>query len=322
MSPRIGPLAAAAGVAAAAIAGGGYALASGGHLAGVTAKPTFECIKIADPKVYYFETSGVVPHACDKGYVLVGIGATGAQGPAGLPGPAGPQGPQGPAGAQGPQGPAGPQGPPGPATLSVTGTTAITGRDDSGNGTGNCPASSSNDCWATDTFTRVMTVTRNGAVPASHCGSAATQCWLYTATMVDSGTFTTVSGAQTPNQQCTEPNNTSCSGLTINGQLTGSFSGGGKMEFYADAATPVTAGVPATVTGDGPVSTSQWYTLFFPKGTNFGLTDASQAPWTTWSWSYTAPSTCETWLDSMADGAGNGSYAADGNIAGINQCSP
>src|SRR5579875_3110560 len=56
MSPRIGPLAAAAGVAAAAIAGGGYALASGGHLAGVTAKPTFECIKIADPKVYYFET--------------------------------------------------------------------------------------------------------------------------------------------------------------------------------------------------------------------------------------------------------------------------
>jgi hypothetical protein len=207
--------------------------------------------------------------------------------------------------------------------MSLTGTTAITGRDDSGNGSGQCTASTANDCWATDTFTRIMTVTRNGAAPAGKCGPTATACWFYTATIADSGSFTTVPASpnppQTPNQSCTEPNGTSCAGLQINGTLTGTLSGGGKLEFYASTDTPSTSGVPATATGDGPVSTSDWYKLFFPSGTQFGLTSASQAPWTNWSWTYTAPQTCESWTDSMATG-GAGSYATVGNIAGINQC--
>jgi hypothetical protein len=277
------------GLVTAAVAMGGYALASSSRPA-ASSSPTFECIKVGSPGTHYIEHSPNAPVVCKGGYVLVGIGATGPQGPAG------------------------------PATFSVTGTTAITGRDDSGNGTGNCTASANTDCWAADSFSRVMTVTRNGAVPAGDCGSAAVRCWLYTATLADSGSFATVPGAQTPNQACTEPNGgPSCAGLLISGTVDGTLSGGGKMEFYADTA-PTTTGVPATATKNAPTDTSDWYKLFFPAGTNFGLTGASQAPWTTWSWTYNAPNTCEQWTDSMADNAGDGTYASDGNIAGINQC--
>jgi len=289
MTARFTRFALTSGAVAAIVAGGGFALASSDGP--TAAKPTFECIKIGSPGTHYFEHGPNVPQVCRKGFVLVGIGA------------------------------AGPRGPAGPATLSVTGTTAITGRDDSGNGTGACTASANDYCWATDNLTRIMTVTRNGAAPAADCGSSAVQCWLYTATLADSGSFTTVSGAQTPNQACTEPNGgPACAGLVINGIVTGSVSGGGKMEFYADSDTPSAARVPATATGDAPGSTSDWYMLFFPADTNFGLTGASQAPWTTWSWSYNAPATCEQWVDSMADNAGDGPFGQDGNIAGINQC--
>ncbi|HUZ52442.1 MAG TPA: hypothetical protein VMU94_07910 [Streptosporangiaceae bacterium] len=281
-------LLAAAGTVAAAVAGGGLALAVTAGPASTATGPTFECIKIGAPGTHYIERTGIVPRACSNGYVLVGIGQ---------------------------------RGPAGPATLSVTGSTAISGRDDSGNGTGSCTASTNTDCWATDSFMRIMTVTRNGAAPAANCGSSATQCWLYTASLADSGTFVTVKNGQTPNQQCTEPNGgPSCTGLVISATVSGSLSGGGKMEFYASNPSPSTTGVPATATGNSPLATTDWYTLFFPAGTKFGLTNASQAPWTTWSWTYSAPSTCEQWVDSMADNSGDGTYAADGNIAGINQC--
>jgi hypothetical protein len=74
--------------------------------------------------------------------------------------------------------------------------------------------------------------------------------------------------------------------------------------------------------GDGPIDTTHWYTLFFPTSTNFTVPTGSAAgdPWTAWSWSYVAPATCETWTDAYNNGAGNGTYAADGNIAGLNQC--
>ncbi len=94
------------------------------------------------------------------------------------------------------------------------------------------------------------------------------------------------------------------------------------MEFYADTSQPWTAGVPATTHGDGPTDTTDWYKLFFPNSTNFGLTTATQAPWTTWSWTCSAPSTCEHWTDGINDGDGDGTCASAGNIAGMNQCAP
>lgn len=75
-------------------------------------------------------------------------------------------------------------------------------------------------------------------------------------------------------------------------------------------------------TGNGPTDTSHWYTLFFPSSASFGFPSATSAgqPWTNWSWSYAAPATCETWTDAYNNGSGSGTYAADGNIAGLNQC--
>jgi hypothetical protein len=205
----------------------------------------------------------------------------------------------------------GPQGPPGqPVTASAVFT--LSGRDDSGSGGNN---------WATDNITRTVTVTRQASVPASNCGTSATQCWFYTMTVSDTGTFTTQPGL-TPNQGCTEPNGgPSCSGLDISGTVVGTLSGGGDQEFYADQAGPV---VPKTLsyTGDAPLGTGEWYKLFFPSSANFGFAPATSAgqPWTSWSWSYAAPATCETWTDAYNNGAGSGTFAADGNIAGINQC--
>jgi hypothetical protein len=250
--------------------------------------------------------------ACPKGYKGLSwsiTGPAGPQGPAGTRGPAGAQGKTGPAG---PQGPAGPAGPPGPATLSVTAVTSLSNRPDSGNA-GN---------WALDAITRTATVTRQGAAPSADCGSAATQCWFYTATISDAGSFTTISGADTPNQDCTEPHGgPSCTGLVISGTVDGSLSGGGTMEFYADSGSPAASGVPTSGTGSGPADTTDWYRLFFPAGTAFGITGNPNAPWTAWSWSYSAPDTCESWTDAYSNGDGDGTYAADGNIAGINQCS-
>jgi hypothetical protein len=139
-------------------------------------------------------------------------------------------------------------------------------------------------------------------------------------TVSDTGTFTTQPGL-TPNQGCTEPNSQSCSGLDISGTVVGSLTGGGDQEFYADQATPAVPKV-LSYTGSAPIDTSHWYTLFFPPSTNFGFPAATSAgqPWTTWSWSYAASATCETWTDAYNNNSGSGTYAADGNIAGINQC--
>jgi len=216
-------------------------------------------------------------------------------------------------GQRGPVGPRGPAGPPGKPSKPVEASAVfnLTGRDDSGSG---------GNTWAKDNITRTVTVIRQDAVPATDCGTSATQCWFYTMTVSDTGTFTTQPGL-TPNQGCTEPNSQSCSGLDISGTVVGSLTGGGDQEFYADQPAPAAPKV-LSFTGDGPTGTSTWYALFFPSSTNFGFPTATTAgqPWTNWSWSYAAPATCETWTDAYNNGSGNGSYAVDGNIAGINQC--
>jgi hypothetical protein len=233
-------------------------------------------------------------HSCPSGQTAFSWNQVGQQGPPGQKGATGAKGPQGPAG---------------PATLSVTAVTTLSNRPDSG----------ANGNWATDQMTRTATVTRHDQVASTDCGSSATSCWFYTATISDVGSFQTIPGAFTPNQECTEPNNTSCNGLTISGTVSGSINGGGTMEFYANSSNPSASSVPTTVKGDGD-DTSTWYTLFFPAATQFQLTTNSNAPFTAWSWSYNAPGTCENWVDAYNNGDGDGPYSPDGNIAGINEC--
>ncbi len=140
---RILTAAAALGIAAAS-AGTALAVAPNST---TTPAGTFWCVKINDPAVSYQETRHVVPHACNSGFVLFGMGPHGLTGPTGATGPTGPPGPKGDTGltgatgADGATGPAGPAGTPGPSfaasfTMTIGGiaeTCSVTGTDVSGN---------------------------------------------------------------------------------------------------------------------------------------------------------------------------------------------
>jgi hypothetical protein len=234
------------------------------------------------------------PVTCKSGYSLVESGARG------------PRGAQGATGGQGPRGATGPAGQSG--ILSVSATTQIT----------NWPESSG---WANDNFTRTVTLTRQGAAPASDCGATAATCWFYTETLADNGTFTTVNGAASPNGS---------SAATIEGNLSGIEEGAAKLEFYASSGSPNPQLVPGTATGANRPSTStSWYELFFPSGTQFGLAPAQVSgygPWTTYDWTYSLNVPCgsgkavsETWNDGINPGD-DGQGANDGNITGTAAC--
>lgn len=277
------PLAAAAVVVVAVAGGGGTALA----LTSVLSQPAgtvYACVTAKGAAT--LETKAV---KCPSGATLWHWSVTG---PAGKTGAAGQAGPKGASGEQGPAGPAGPQGPAGTYTpVTVTVVTAVSNRDDSGNH-GN---------WATDAYTRSVTVIRHSEVPASNCPSGAVKCWFYTATLADSGTFTTDAAAKSPN-----------AGTSINGTVMGTLSGGSDIEFYASSDTPSAAGVPGTVTGDSP-STTNWVNQFFAAGTLISTPNL-----TDWSWTYVAPKTCEKWVDAYNNG--DGGQSGDGDITGINAC--
>ena len=276
----------AAAIAAAVIGSAGVSLAAS---AGTSASPATDvhgCV--------YLHANRTLEHV----YSLAGRGGGCPSGTfpvslAGTPGGTGPAGPAGPAGSTGPAGPQGPAGPAGASAgpLSVTASTAVTARDDSG----------SHGNWATDAFTRTVTVTRHGAAPASDCGSGATGCWFYTASLADSGTFATDASASSPN-----------AGTAISGTVLGSMAGGSKVEFYASSGSPSAAGVPAVVSGDSP-STAAWVEQFFPGATQFSAPSLLN-----WSWTYSAPATCEQWTDALSNG--DGAQPGDGDITGVNAC--
>lgn len=192
-------------------------------------------------------------------------------------------------------GPAGPTGA-GYAPVTATASTAISHDPDSGN----------NGNWATDTFTRSMTVTRHGAAAVSLCGGTATNgitsCFYYTAAMTDSGSFLTVAGAKSPD-----------AGTLISGTLSGTMSGGSNYEFYATSGAPSASGVPAAFNASAGSGSGTWPERFFPAGTLFGGMNEIN-----WVYTYTAPTTCEQWVDAYNNGGGSGSSAGD--ITGVNAC--
>src|ERR1039458_5184459 len=71
----------------------------------------------------------------------------------------------------------------------VTATTQLRDRPDSGGDNSN---------WANDRFTRVATITPAGTGTPADCGITTGVCNAYTATLKDSGTFTTIAGALPP----------------------------------------------------------------------------------------------------------------------------
>lgn len=181
-------------------------------------------------------------------------------------------------------------------SASVAASTTFVNRSDSGN----------HGTWATDTFTRTATVTPDGLVVSPSCGSLGAQCYKFTGSVSDSGTFVTVPGAANSPQ----------AGVAVkagHGTLAGGWPA---FTFYASSSTVASSGVPAHVNGNGGVSTSNWLTQFFQAGTHF----VPASPIGGWSWTYKAAGTCEQWVDSAANG--DGAKPADGDITGVSQCKP
>lgn len=183
--------------------------------------------------------------------------------------------------------------------VTATATTAVSNRSDSGYSGGK------GGNWAKDAFSRAVTITRHGPVAVSNCGGTATNgvtsCYHYTGTITDTGSFTTISGANSPN-----------AGTSIHGVVTGTMTGGSAVEFYASSGTPDASLVSATYSGDG-ISSTNWVEQFFPHGTAFSTPNEIN-----WAYHYAAPNTCETWDDNYNNGGG--SQPGDGDIVGVNHC--
>ena len=140
--------------------------------------------------------------------------------------------------------------------MSATAVTLITNDPDTGHGN---PA-----VWATDTIFRIVTVTRGSAESASACGTTSGACYAYTATLHDTGSFTTIPGAGTPNQACT-----GCAGEQIRREVTGSIQGSYTVTFNASSGSPSAARVKPHHNDHGnaavaPYTSTTWGEQFLP----------------------------------------------------------
>lgn len=221
-------------------------------------------------------------------------GAKGDTGATGATGATGPQGPQGPAGPAGVTGATGPQGPAGESAMQTVSTsTQVTEWVENGG-------------WATDAYTRDLTLTRQYQVPSTACKGTPV-CWFYTGTIEDDGNFVAVDGHATPNTSL---------GGTITGAVTGTMVGGGTFEFYASSGDIDASRVPTTQVGKtGGVTTANWGRLAFPSGTTF-INSTGTSPLTAYEWVYSAGCPAQTWHDSINPGD-DGKGPTDGNISGF-----
>jgi hypothetical protein len=218
-------------------------------------------------------------------------GAPGAKGDTGATGATGPQGPQGPQGPAGPTGATGAQGPAGESAMqTLTASTQVTQWVENGG-------------WATDAYTRNLSLTRQYQVPSTACKGTPV-CWFYTGTISDDGTFVAVDGHASPN--------TSFS-TTISGAVTGTMVGAGSFEFYASSGDIDASRVPTTQVGKtGGVTTANWGRLAFPSGTTF-INSSGTSPLTAYKWIYSAGCPAQTWTDQINPGD-DGKGPTDGNI--------
>lgn len=174
---------------------------------------------------------------------------------------------------------------------TVTAVTHLSYRGDSGGG--------GND-WANDFFTRTAKVTFRGVAPLSDCGSGATTCYAYTASLSDKGRFQTISGQLAPNQGAYP-------GSTVLSAAWGHMHGYGLFTTFYESALPNKHLVPRHVTGSTDPS-YLWPGLFFPVGSYImGLNEND------WGYYYKAPHD-QTWADTSYNGGGQ--VSSDGNITG------
>ncbi len=172
------------------------------------------------------------------------------------------------------------------AAASATAVTLIMNDPDSGHGTP--------PVWATDTIVRTVTVTRGARVPGTGCGLAAPAgCWVYTATLHDTGRFVTIRGAGTPNQSCA-----GCAGKKIRHRETGQMHGTYTVTFDASSPSPSGLLVPWVhndhhAAASPPFTSTSWGELFFPAGTSFGNLAGGA-----YSWTYRVPFPHQQWIDS------------------------
>jgi hypothetical protein len=185
-----------------------------------------------------------------------------------------------------------------------TATTQLSNHPDSGGGGNN---------WAFDNFARTATIKLVGKeTTLTDCGATATQCYAYTGTLSDKGSFDSIKGVLAPNQA------TPYTGSTEKSAARGTFNGGATVTFYASSDHPNASLVARSVdnhgvTASGDDTTTDWVEQFFPAGTTFGTAGPNL---TSWSWSYALPNLhpAQHWVDALNNGDGQG--ATDGNITG------
>jgi hypothetical protein len=190
------------------------------------------------------------------------------------------------------------------APATATALTYITNDPDGGHGT---PAT-----WADDDFLRIVTDTRGAQVPGTDCGLAAgAGCWAYTMSLADSGAFTTIPGAGTPNQSCA-----GCAGKRITRKVTGALQGAYTVTFDASSPSPDGSLVAWThndhgISATAPFTSTTWGEQFFPAGTSFGNVTGGAYKWT-----YTLAFPYQQWVDSSTVANNDGNAPGDGNITG------
>lgn len=141
-----------------------------------------------------------------------------------------------------------------PHPHAVRASTLLTNRGDSGG----------NGDWALDRMDRTLTITQTGP-------------HTFTAAVRDTGSFTTIRGAFTPNQGGTD------AGKHIRGRVSGQVNGAASYSFTATT-EPSARLVPSRENGDPATtaeSTSDWFEQAFPAGTVFGGAGIGN-----WNWAY------------------------------------
>jgi hypothetical protein len=176
-------------------------------------------------------------------------------------------------------------------SATVTAITWLVHRADSG-GNGN---------WAYDKFSRTAQVTYRGVAPLSACGTASGHCYAFTASLSDTGAFTTIKGAFTPNQGAPY------TGTHIASKVTGPMHGYGLFTTFFATAMPQAGLVPHYVYGNAHPS-YLWPGLFFPASAKVtGLNEND------WGYYYTGPHG-QSWVDASFNNAGQDPVAR--NITG------
>jgi hypothetical protein len=165
----------------------------------------------------------------------------------------------------------------------------------------NRPDSGHSGPWAYDNLTRVLAVTDEGVDPSN------ASLELYTATLTDTGTFTTIQNALTPNQTVV--------GSKIANVVSGGASGSINYTLTAPVGDALVTPVTLQTEDDSfaaPASantTGNWPGKAFTNGlTGLSITEGA------WAWTYTSGAG-EQWADTSVNGDGN--LPGDGNITGM-----